>query len=307
MAATFGQTILENSLFTFTGAHEKSIACIDSKECDIAAIDCVTFSILSKYRHAAVNNIRVLGYTMACPALPYVTSCHTSNSDVSIIQQALANALLSYGVDKIRQDLLIKGFTYNIPEITDVKGFYDHYIRKLQHLAHLPSAYKLYSHNSENDLFDVDYTLHPIASSIRNNSASGLADGTIRGYLESLQPRDADYIQDILQALKLDATDEEDSVDSQAHGYFVWTTFTPQNKSIRIMYPGGKQPATDYFRSNEVDERNIICFMGTRKAVHRCSYKDIDVVRNCWREDAAMVENLNPDSIFAYATGEVQV
>jgi len=54
-------------------------------------------------------------------------------------------------------------------------------------------------------------------------------------------------------------------------------------------------------------EMNIVCFLGTRKAIQSCSYLDIDIVRDCWSEDAAIVSMLNPDVVLAYATGEQQV
>ena len=344
MAATFGKTILDLATIKYTGAHEISIRHISENICDLAAIDCVTFELLRKYRPEAVHNIRVIGYTLACPALPYVTSYQTSATDLALIQNSLTTAISLYGSEMLVSDLFIKGFRFDTsPHECSLMALYEEYIGNLQSRAQQPSSYELYVHDSPiEDPFtgfrSVEpmicpvQTLGPVDTSIATvttTATSAAIDlGMLRNYLLSKQPMDARYIADILHAIKLDATSAiHDTLGSQTNGNkreLVWTDFSIDMKKLRIVYPGGRRQATDFFHRLEsaniepdcagskdpsagATGSNIVCFMGTRKAVQNCSYHDIAVVRDCWAEDANIVDQLNPDVILAYASGEVQV
>ncbi|MGH6932614.1 MAG: phosphate/phosphite/phosphonate ABC transporter substrate-binding protein, partial [Dongiaceae bacterium] len=56
-----------------SGGHGKSIELVASGQADVAAVDCVTFALLSRHRPAAVANVRVLCQTPSAPNLPFIT------------------------------------------------------------------------------------------------------------------------------------------------------------------------------------------------------------------------------------------
>lgn len=57
-----------------TGSHAASVTAVADGKADCAAIDCVTYANLSRYRPAAVEGTRVLCRTPAMPGLPLIAS-----------------------------------------------------------------------------------------------------------------------------------------------------------------------------------------------------------------------------------------
>ena len=73
-----------------SGSHPASVAAVARGEADIAAIDCVTYACLDRYRPALLQGTRRLCYTELAPGIPFVTR---AGSDPDRIRQ-LRNALL---------------------------------------------------------------------------------------------------------------------------------------------------------------------------------------------------------------------
>ena len=92
-----------------TGAHLASLAAVQSGKADIAAIDCVTFALLSRHRPAAVAGLRVVEDTPAAPALPFVTAPATGEGERRLLRQALAETLSDPALRQVREDLLLAG------------------------------------------------------------------------------------------------------------------------------------------------------------------------------------------------------
>jgi len=63
----FGSTVV-------TGSHARSAETVSAGAADAAAIDCVTFALLRRYRPAAVERLRAIAETAATHAPPLVTS-----------------------------------------------------------------------------------------------------------------------------------------------------------------------------------------------------------------------------------------
>ena len=78
-----------------SGSHAQSAELIAAGAVDAAAIDCVTFALLRRYRPHAVQRLRVIAHTAATPAPPLVTSIHTDDATAA----ALAGALHVFAVD----------------------------------------------------------------------------------------------------------------------------------------------------------------------------------------------------------------
>lgn len=72
-----------------SGDHPESVAAVASGRADIAAIDCVTYGLLQRYRPATLEGTRVLCYTDRAPGIPYVVR---GNLDASL-RESLAASL----------------------------------------------------------------------------------------------------------------------------------------------------------------------------------------------------------------------
>jgi ABC-type phosphate/phosphonate transport system substrate-binding protein len=92
-----------------SGAHVASIRAVQSGLADVAAIDCVTFELLRRYRAAAIEGIRCLTYTAAAPAPPYVTSAAHSPDRVRRMVDALLATMEDPGSRACREALMIRG------------------------------------------------------------------------------------------------------------------------------------------------------------------------------------------------------
>ena len=75
---------------TITGAHAKSVAAVGSGAADVAAIDAVTWAILSRRRPTLTAGLRVVGAgpLIACP--PLLTACR---DHVEAVREAVRDAL----------------------------------------------------------------------------------------------------------------------------------------------------------------------------------------------------------------------
>ena len=77
-----------------SGAHIDSIAMVASGEADVAAIDCVTYAILERYRPAAIAGTRVLTHTEYGPGIPYVAR---TNADPDTVENMRAAIIEAFG------------------------------------------------------------------------------------------------------------------------------------------------------------------------------------------------------------------
>jgi hypothetical protein len=76
-----------------SGAHTGSIAMVRAGDADVAAIDCVTLSLLLRYRSGFLAGTRILLTTEPMPAPPYVTSRDYPAERVARMQAALVSVL----------------------------------------------------------------------------------------------------------------------------------------------------------------------------------------------------------------------
>lgn len=56
-----------------SGGHLNSLRMVCDGEADVAAIDCVTYTLLARHRPGAIECVRLLCHTPAAPGLPYIT------------------------------------------------------------------------------------------------------------------------------------------------------------------------------------------------------------------------------------------
>jgi len=83
----FGSTVV-------TGSHARSAEAVSAGDADAAAIDCVTFALLRRYRPAAVASLRAIAETAATHAPPLVTSRAAGAETVARLRRGV-NAFLA--------------------------------------------------------------------------------------------------------------------------------------------------------------------------------------------------------------------
>ena len=92
-----------------TGSHAASLELVAASKADVAAIDCVTFALLSRYRPSAVADVREVCRSASAPALPYVASGATGDRRVAQLRQGLQGAMCDAALAEPRAALLLKG------------------------------------------------------------------------------------------------------------------------------------------------------------------------------------------------------
>ncbi len=75
----------------------------------MCAIDCVTYALFARYRPQALAGTRVLDYTPAVPAIPYVTRATADPDLVYRLRDGLMAALTDPALVTTREALLLAG------------------------------------------------------------------------------------------------------------------------------------------------------------------------------------------------------
>jgi hypothetical protein len=92
-----------------SGAHVRSVEMVRAGEADVAAIDCVTYTLLGRYRPSCLSGVRILAPTDPVPAPPYVTSRDYPPETVARMQHALTSVLNRTPRYAFCDDLFIEG------------------------------------------------------------------------------------------------------------------------------------------------------------------------------------------------------
>ena len=72
-----------------THAHRRSMSAVATGEADIAAIDCVTFSLIEREDPDLVRHLQIIQETEESPALPFITSPDTDDATLHSLRDAL--------------------------------------------------------------------------------------------------------------------------------------------------------------------------------------------------------------------------
>ncbi|MBI3707502.1 MAG: PhnD/SsuA/transferrin family substrate-binding protein [Proteobacteria bacterium] len=113
LKATFAPLARDGRFFrsvTVSGSHVMCLASMERGEADVAAIDCVTYALLVRYRPRLVENTRVVAQTVAAPVGPYVTRSGASDDRIARLRGGLGQAMHDPGLAVARTDLLLGGF-----------------------------------------------------------------------------------------------------------------------------------------------------------------------------------------------------
>lgn len=88
-----------------SGCHAASIDAVRSGSADFAAVDCVLFGLLSRYRPQQTESLRVVARTPAMPGLPLIAGGAASNADIGRMRQCLRMATDDPALREVRQRL----------------------------------------------------------------------------------------------------------------------------------------------------------------------------------------------------------
>ena len=92
-----------------SGAHADSVLALQQRRADVAAIDCVTYAFLQRYRPESLEGLRVIGQTGLAPALPYVTRKTTDLQTLENMRSALLAAFADPELEEVRGVLMLSG------------------------------------------------------------------------------------------------------------------------------------------------------------------------------------------------------
>jgi len=92
-----------------SGSHLRSVEMVASGEADVASIDCVSFAHFQRLYPSLVSGVRVLGWTVSSPSLPYITSGSASDATVQALRAALADVFDDDALASARERLLLRG------------------------------------------------------------------------------------------------------------------------------------------------------------------------------------------------------
>ena len=91
-----------------SGSHTASLSMVQKGEADVASIDCITYALLQRYRPAALDGTRQLGFTYRAPTPPYVTRSDLDPSIVECMKNALANVFEDPSLASTKKLLLLE-------------------------------------------------------------------------------------------------------------------------------------------------------------------------------------------------------
>ncbi len=91
-----------------SGSHVRSLEMIAGNEADVAAIDCVTYALVERYRPGLLRAARVLMPTALAPAPPFVTAVANNDGKVELLRDALRRFLQDNASAEIRRELLLE-------------------------------------------------------------------------------------------------------------------------------------------------------------------------------------------------------
>jgi ABC-type phosphate/phosphonate transport system substrate-binding protein len=104
-----GRPAFEVSL---SGSHAGSVDALRTGAADFAAVDCVSFGLLSRHEPHRVAGLRILARTPAMPGLPLVAGGDVPESDVQAMQQGLRAAIEDPELRGARDRLRLKAVDF---------------------------------------------------------------------------------------------------------------------------------------------------------------------------------------------------
>jgi ABC-type phosphate/phosphonate transport system substrate-binding protein len=100
---------------TESGSHVSSLATLAQGQADFAAIDCVTWGLLERFRPTLLAGLRIVDAGPSLPALPFITSRLTTDGELAALRTAFEDALDAPSFAVSRERLAIREITFQDP------------------------------------------------------------------------------------------------------------------------------------------------------------------------------------------------
>ena len=92
-----------------SGGHVRSLELVAARDAYCAAIDAVSWSMVSRYQPDLAAEVRIISQTLSAPGLPFITTASHHSNDIARIRAALFDVLEDPELDDAREHLLLKG------------------------------------------------------------------------------------------------------------------------------------------------------------------------------------------------------
>lgn len=92
-----------------SGHHRESLLMLARGEADIAAIDCVTYALITRYEPHVLETLRILCYSPRAPCLPFITSSGNPDDLVRKLRAGLDMAFDDPTLADCRKALMLSG------------------------------------------------------------------------------------------------------------------------------------------------------------------------------------------------------
>jgi ABC-type phosphate/phosphonate transport system substrate-binding protein len=92
-----------------TGAHVASLAALQDRSADVAAVDAVTHAHVARHRPHLLDGLAIVGAGPLIPCLPLIANIRATDEDVARLQEAFTAGVARLSADQ-RDALLITGF-----------------------------------------------------------------------------------------------------------------------------------------------------------------------------------------------------
>jgi ABC-type phosphate/phosphonate transport system substrate-binding protein len=92
-----------------TGSHEASVTAVAEGGADLAAIDCVSFGLLSRGRPDLIKRVAVVAESPLTPGLPFIAAAGLGAATIASVRKALLAALADPNLAEAREALGLTG------------------------------------------------------------------------------------------------------------------------------------------------------------------------------------------------------
>ncbi len=98
-----------------TGSHHASLEAVADGRAELAAIDCVTFGLMKRFRPGLVERVAVVAESVPSPGLPFIATARLPDRTVAAVRNALFAALADPGLAEPLDALGLKGARLTTP------------------------------------------------------------------------------------------------------------------------------------------------------------------------------------------------
>jgi ABC-type phosphate/phosphonate transport system substrate-binding protein len=91
------------------GSHQRSVEAVAEGRADLAAIDCVSFALMKRFRPNLVARVAIVAESPLSPGLPFIMSARLPEATIASVGEALFEALAHPDLAEARAALGLKG------------------------------------------------------------------------------------------------------------------------------------------------------------------------------------------------------